>query len=109
MMWEPTRHRNGEGRRHWGTGGYTPRSDANQWSHRGNGDGMPAHGDLTQHGKPRVAGARDPSPEARKGQAGPPGVAERPVRPRTPGNAGRGKGPQFKTSVRRGMRAGRLA
>jgi len=36
-------------------------------------------------------------------------VADRPVRPRTPGNAGRGKGPEFKTDVQRGMRAGRLA
>ena len=57
LTWEPTRRGNGEGRRHWGTGGHTPRSDANQWSHRGIGDGMPAHGDPTQHGKPRaVAG-----------------------------------------------------
>src|SRR3954447_9071809 len=70
---------------------------------------MPANGDPTQHGKPQAVGVRDPQPEAREGQAGPPGVADRPVVPRTPGNAGRGKGPEFKTSVRRGMRAGRLA
>src|SRR5262249_12457078 len=31
------------------------------------------------------------------------------VVPPTPGNAGRGKGPEFKTDARRGMRAGRLA
>jgi predicted site-specific integrase-resolvase len=55
--WEPTRHKIGEGRRHWGTGGHTPRSDTNQWSHRGSGDGMPAHGDPTQHGKPRAVAA----------------------------------------------------
>jgi hypothetical protein len=36
-------------------------------------------------------------------------VADRPVVPRTPGNAGRGKGPEFKTGARRGMGAGRLA
>src|SRR4051795_4749783 len=70
---------------------------------------MPAHGDPTQHGKPRAVGVRDSQPDAREGQAGPPGVADRPVVPRTPGNAGRGKGPEFKTSARRGMRAGRLA
>ena len=50
-----------------------------------------------------------PSTGAREGQTGPLGVADRPVLPRTPGNAGRGKGPEFKTDVRRGMRAGRLA
>jgi hypothetical protein len=40
---------------------------------------------------------RDDQPEAREGQAGRPGVAERFVVPRKPGNAGGGKGPQFKT------------
>ena len=70
---------------------------------------MPGNGDPTQHGKPQAVGARDPQPEAREGQAGPPGVADRPVLPRTPGNAGRGKGPEFKTDARRGTRAGRLA
>ena len=108
-MWEPTRRENGEGRCHWGTGGHTPRSNANQWSHRGIGDGMSAHGDPTQHGKPRAVEARDLQPDAREGQAGPGGVADRPVLPRTPGNAGRGKGPEFKISVPRGTRAGRLA
>jgi hypothetical protein len=87
-MWEPTRRENGEGRRHWGTGGHTPRSDANQWSHRGIGDGMSAHGDPTQHGKPRAVEARDLQPDAREGQAGPGGVADRPAVPPTPGNAG---------------------
>ena len=52
---------------------------------------------------------RDPQPDAREGQAGPPGVADRPVVPSKPGNAGGGKGPEFKINVRRGMRAGRLA
>ena len=57
LTWEPTRRENGEGRRHWGTGGHTPRSDTTQGSHRGIGDGMSANGDLTQHGKPQAAGA----------------------------------------------------
>ena len=37
--------------------------------------------------------ARDHQPDAREGQAGPRGVAERPVVPMKPGNAGGGKGP----------------
>src|SRR5512135_438308 len=40
---------------------------------------MPGNGDPTQHGKPQAVGARDPQPEAREGQAGLPGVADRPV------------------------------
>ena len=40
--------------------------------------------------------------EAREGQAGRPGVAERFVVPWKPGNAGGGKGPQFKTDAIRG-------
>ena len=43
---------------------------------------------------------------AREGQAGRPGVAERPVVPLKPGNAGGGKGPQFKTNARRGEEPG---
>jgi len=54
-----------------------------------------------QHGKPCVADGTNVQPEAREGQAGRHGVAERLVLPQKPGNAGRGKGPQFKTSVRR--------
>src|SRR5262245_8488916 len=38
-------------------------------------------------------------PEAREGQTGRPGVAERFVVPRKPGNAGGGTGPQFKTDA----------
>jgi len=70
---------------------------------------MPTYGRRLQHGKPPSVEARDLQPDAREGQAGPGGVADRPVVPPTPGNAGRGKGPEFKTSVTRGMRAGRLA
>ena len=109
MMWEPTRQHNGEGRRPWRIGGHTPRSDVTQGSHRGIGDGMSANGDPAQHVKPQAVEARDLRPDAREGQAGPPGVTDRPVVPTRPGNAGGGKGPEFKTDVRRGMRAGRLA
>ena len=38
-------------------------------------------------------------PEAREGQAGRLGVAERFVVPRKPGNSGGGKGPQFETGA----------
>ena len=44
----------------------------------------------------------DDQPDAREGQAGRPGVAERFVVPLKPGNAGGGKGPQFKTDAIRG-------
>ena len=84
-------------------------SDPTQRSHRGNGDGMSTHGRRLQHGKPQSVEARDLQPDAREGQAGPPGVADRPVVPMKPGNAGGGKGPEFKTSVRKSTRAGRLA
>ena len=92
------------------TGGIgRPTSDLTQRSHRGNGNGMSTQGKHTQHGKPPQAEARDLQPDAREGQAGPGGVADRPVVPRKPSNSGGGKGPEFKTSVPRGMRAGRLA
>src|SRR5437588_12912374 len=47
-------------------------------------------------------GRSDDQPEAREGQARRPGVAERFVVPLKPGNAGGGKGPQFKTDAIRG-------
>jgi hypothetical protein len=43
--------------------------------------------------------ARDGQPDTREGQAGRTGVAERFVVPLKPGNAGGGKGPQFKTDA----------
>jgi hypothetical protein len=58
-------------------------------------------GKRTQHGKPQCV-IRDDQPDAREGQAGRTGVAERLVVPMKPGNAGGGKGPQFKTDARRG-------
>jgi len=53
LMWEPTQQRDGEGRRRGlrGANRSLPRS------HRGNGDGMLAHGNRAQHGKPQAAGA----------------------------------------------------
>lgn len=45
-------------------------------------------------------GQVDDQPESREGQAGRLGVAERFVVPRKLGNAGGGKGPQFKTGIR---------
>ena len=57
-------------------------------------------GKRTQHGKPHCV-ARDGQPDAREGQAGRAGVAERPILPLKPGNSGGGKGPQFKTNARR--------
>src|ERR1022692_1437636 len=58
-------------------------------------------GKHTQHGKPQGV-VRDDQPDAREGQAGRPGVAERFAVPLKPGNAGGGKGPQFKTDAIRG-------
>ena len=55
-------------------------------------------GKRTQHGKP-LGVVSDDQPDAREGQAGRFGVAERPVVPRKPGNAGGGKGPQFKINA----------
>src|ERR1700675_4151870 len=52
----------------------------------------------TQHGRPQGV-VRDDQPDARKGQAGRRGDAERFVIPLKPGNAGGGKGPQFKTNA----------
>ena len=57
-------------------------------------------GKRTQHGRPQGV-VRDDQPDAREGQAGRPGVTERFAVPRKPGNAGGGKGPQFKTNARR--------
>jgi hypothetical protein len=51
---------------------------------------------------------RDLQPGPRERQAGPWRVAERPVVPEKPGNAGGGKGPWFRISVV-AVRAGRLA
>ena len=43
-----------------------------------------------------------PKPEIREGMAGLLGMADGPVRLLKPGNAGGGKGPEFKANARRG-------
>ena len=48
-------------------------------------------GKRTQHGKPQCV-IRDDQPDAREGQAGRTGVAERPTVPLKPDNAGEGRG-----------------
>jgi len=53
--------------------------------------------------------AWDLQPDAREGQAGPGRVAERPVVPTKPGNAGGGKGPWFEADVERSKGPRRLA
>src|SRR5436309_1341220 len=57
-------------------------------------------GKRTQHGKP-LGVVRDDQPNARERWLGRLGVTERPVVPGKPGNAGGGKGPQFKIDARR--------
>src|SRR5712671_5122503 len=64
-------------------------------------------GKRTQHGKPHGA-VSDDQPSAREGQVGCHGVAERFVLPLKPGNAGGGKGPQFKTDATSGEGTWRL-
>jgi hypothetical protein len=61
-------------------------------------------------GNPRGWGVA-PQPDAREGQAGPSGVADRLVVPRKPGNAGGGKGPDFGSvpEVVKSRESGRVA
>ncbi len=66
---------------------------------RGSGEGMYTRGKRTQHGKPHCVVGRDDQPDAREGEFGRAGVAERPVVLRKPGNAGGGKGPWFKAGA----------
>jgi len=68
--------------------------------HRDSGGGMYTRKAPATREAPSVIG--DDQPDAREGQAGRTGVAERLVVPLKPGNAGGGKGPQFKTDARRG-------
>jgi hypothetical protein len=56
-------------------------------------------GDFTKHGKPRQRWC-DHQLDSRERQARLAGVAERLVVPTKPGNAGGGKGPQFKVNVK---------
>ena len=86
-MWKPTRLNYGEGRRLW-----INRAMQVHRFHRGSDDGMHERGIDEQNGKPLRCG-REPQRELREEQARPYEVAERPVVVKTPGNAGRAKGP----------------
>ena len=68
-------------------------------------------GKRAQHGKP-LGVVGDDQPDSGDGQAGRSGVTERSVVPVRPGNAGGGKGPQFRTNAASGegrRRLGNLA
>jgi hypothetical protein len=56
-------------------------------------------GKRTQHGKPHDV-VSDDQPDAREGRFGRRGVTERLAVPMKPGNAGGGKGPQFRTNAK---------
>src|ERR687894_519757 len=77
---------------------------------------VPAGSNRSGGGGNEVAGAFDakgqrvgPRADAREGQAGPAGMADGLVVPAKPGNAGGGKGPEFKEGAGRGTRARRVA
>ena len=53
-----------------------------------------------QHGKPHHVAERESQPDAREGQAGRDGVAERPAISMMPSNVGGEKGPQFRANAR---------
>jgi hypothetical protein len=108
-MWEPTRLLYGEGRRLWRHEGTTPHDATAARGPAGVLAVACLHTEIRSNtGSPRRCGSA-PQPEAREGQAGPPGVADGFVVPRKPSNAGGGKGPEFKVGVRRDMRARRVA
>ena len=95
VMQEPTRLYVGEGRSRWNStsesGSIGPAGVmATACRQRGT--------DATREA-PAVIAVSD-QPATRESQAGPYGVAERPVVPRKPGNAGGGKGPQLKGNAR---------
>ena len=68
--------------------------------HRGSGGSMYTRKARATREAPCVI--RDDQPDAREGQAGRAGVAERLVVPLKSSNAGGGKGPQFKTNAASG-------
>lgn len=67
---------------------------------RDNGDGMHTKGTLMQHGRPCGVTQSEGQPVAREGQTGRDKAAEGLIVPGKPGNAGGGKGPQFKGNAR---------
>ena len=70
--------------------------------HRGSGGSTYTRKARATREAPRRGRSGMTQPDAREGQAGRSGVAERFVVPRKPGNSGGGKGPQFKTDARSG-------
>jgi hypothetical protein len=95
VMQELTRRETRESRSRW-----EGRANSSHRSCRGIGDGMQTKGISRNTGSP--SGDRDSAqPATRESQAGPSGVAERPVLLRKPGNAGGGKGPQLKGNVKK--------
>ncbi len=68
-------------------------------SRRGSGVGMHVRGKSTATREAPSVSVRDAQPDSREGQAGPTGVAERPVVVVKPGNAGGAKGPWVKVNV----------
>ncbi len=110
-MWEPTRHSSGEGRRRWAPEEvrHPPRERHGPAVPPGYWRQHARRGDPKQHGKPQAVRGSGPQPDAREGQAGLLGVADGFVVPAKPGNAGGGKGPEFREGVRRGTRARRVA
>jgi len=100
-MREPTRLNNGEGRGFWGRRATrAPRGPAGVVA-------TACIGRRFEATREAPAVVSEHQPATREGQAGPYGVAERLVVPEKPGNAGGGKGTQFKADVK-GARAGRL-
>ena len=93
VMWEPTRHSSGEGRRRWAP------EEVRHPPHERHGPAVPPgywrqharRGDPRQHGKSQSVRGSGPQPDAREGQAGPAGMADGLVVPAKPGNAGGGK------------------
>ena len=90
VMQELTRRESGESRSRWES-----TSESAHRSCRGIGDGMWTKGTRRNTGNPSGERGRA-QPATRESQAGPFGVAERPVVLMKPGNAGGGKGPQLK-------------
>ena len=111
VMWEPTRHSSGEGRRRWAPEEvrHPPRERHGPAVPPGYWRQHARRGDPRQHGKSQSARGSGPRPDAREGQAGPAGMADGLVVPAKPGNAGGGKGPEFKEGAGRGTRARRVA
>src|SRR5207247_10453257 len=68
-----------------------------QWLRRGSGDSMHTRKAHATREAPSVV--RDGQPDARERRSRRLGVTERFVVPLKPGNAGGGKGPQFKTNA----------